>query len=57
MQPMGHQMDSPALNNQIRNTVIRDELNIFYLNYRIQSNWEYHVERMESECISKPLTH
>lgn len=47
-----------TLKDQIRNTVIRNELNIFSFEDRIWNNlckWNYHTEIMESECIPKQL--
>jgi hypothetical protein len=44
-----------TLNDQIPNTVIRNELKIFNVNNRIQKNrlnWIHHVGRMEPERIS-----
>jgi hypothetical protein len=44
--------------DQIRNTVIRNELTIFSVNNRIQNNrlnWIYHVGRMAPERIPKQL--
>jgi hypothetical protein len=49
-----------ALKTQIaRNTVIRNGLNIFNLNNRIQNNrlnWVHHFERTEPKCIPEQLT-
>jgi hypothetical protein len=46
---------------QIRNTKIREELNIFNLNAKIiksRSQWKYHVQQMEDRWIQKKiLTH
>jgi hypothetical protein len=47
-----------TLKDQIRNTVIRNELKIFSVNNRIQNNrlnWIHHVARMEPERIPKQL--
>jgi hypothetical protein len=47
-----------TLKDQIRNTVIRNELNIFSENNRIQNNrlnWIHRVGRMEPERIPKQL--
>jgi hypothetical protein len=47
-----------TLKDQTRSTVIRNGLNIFNLNNRIQNsrlNWIYHVERMEPGRIPKQL--
>jgi hypothetical protein len=47
-----------TLKDQIRNTVIRNELKIFIIDNRIQNNllnWIHHVGRMEPECIPKQL--
>jgi hypothetical protein len=47
-----------TLKDQIRNTVIRNELKVFSLNNRIQNsrlNWIHHVGRMEPERIPKQL--
>jgi hypothetical protein len=46
-----------SLKDQMRNAVIREELNTFNLN-NIQNkrfNWFHHVERMEPESIPKHL--
>jgi hypothetical protein len=43
---------------QIRNTKIREELNIFNLNANIiksRSQWKYHVQRMEDSRIAKKI--
>jgi hypothetical protein len=43
---------------QIRNTKIREELNIFNLNDKIlksRSQWKYHVQRMEDTRIPKKI--
>jgi hypothetical protein len=46
---------------QIRNTKIREELNIFNLNAKIiksRPEWKYHLQRMEGRRIAKKiLTH
>jgi hypothetical protein len=47
-----------TLKDQIRNTVIRNELKIFSVNSRIQNNrldWIHHVGRMEPERIPMRL--
>jgi hypothetical protein len=47
-----------TLKDQIRNTVIRNELKVFSVNNRIQNNrlnWIHHVGRMEPESIPKQL--
>jgi hypothetical protein len=47
-----------TLKDQIRNTVIRNELKIFSVNNRIKKNrlnWIHHVGRMEPERIPKQL--
>jgi hypothetical protein len=44
--------------DQIRNTKIREELNIFNLNAKImnsRSQWKYHVQRMEDRRILKKI--
>lgn len=38
------------VNDQIRNTRIRIELNILILNNKIMNNWKDHVERMKPHC-------
>jgi hypothetical protein len=43
---------------QIRNTKIREELNIFNLNAKIiksTSQWKYHMQRMEGRRILKTI--
>jgi hypothetical protein len=43
---------------QIRNTKIREELNIFNLNYKIiksRSQWKYPVQRMEDRRTPKKI--
>jgi hypothetical protein len=45
-------------NGQIRNTKIREELNIFNLNAKIikpRSQWNYHVQRTEDRRIPKKI--
>jgi hypothetical protein len=47
-----------TLKDQIRNSLIRNELNIFNLNIIIQNsrlNCVHHIERMEAERIPKEL--
>jgi hypothetical protein len=47
-----------TLQDRIRNTMIRNELNIFNLNEIIQNdstNWIHHVERVTPENIPKQL--
>jgi hypothetical protein len=47
-----------GVNDQIRITSIRNELNMFHLNFRIQGNrlnWACHAERMEPSRIPKQL--
>jgi hypothetical protein len=48
-----------TLQDKIRNTAIRNEINIFNLNNRIQNNrlnWIHHAKKIEPERIPKQLT-